>query len=135
MAATLLIAPVSAVAQGPDELFDDSVVKDVRITINSSDWTALTTNFTENTYYPCQLEVVGLTLSNVGIRSRGFGSRSGTKPGLRVDADRYAVDQTIAGEKSFVLDNLVQDRSMCGHAILVPLGMLSQTMAGTPARK
>jgi spore coat protein CotH len=112
LAATLLVLPTSAVAQGADELFDDSVVKDVRITINSSDWTALKTNFTENTYYPCKLEIIGLTVNNVGIRSRGLGSRSGTKPGLRVDADRYSVDQTIAGQKSFVLDNLVQDRSM-----------------------
>ena len=51
-------------------------------------------------------------VSNVGIRSRGLGSRSGTKPGLRVDIDRYNADQTFLGLKSFVLDNLVQDPSM-----------------------
>ena len=52
------------------------------------------------------------TVSNVGIRSRGLGSRSGTKPGLRVDIDRYNANQTFVGLKSFVLDNLVQDPSM-----------------------
>jgi spore coat protein CotH len=52
-----------------------------------------------------------MTVRNAGIRSRGFGSRSGTKPGLRVDMDRYSTEQTFLGLKSFVLDNLVQDPS------------------------
>lgn len=50
-------------------------------------------------------------MRNAGIRSRGRGSRSGTKPGLRVDFDRYASDQTFLGLKSFILDNLTQDPS------------------------
>jgi spore coat protein CotH len=112
LAAGLLALPAAALAQTADELFDDSVVRDVRITINSSDWAALKENFRENIYYPCSLEILGATYHNVGIRSRGLGSRSGTKPGLRVDADRYSADQTIAEQKSFVLDNLVQDPSM-----------------------
>lgn len=110
--AGFLAIPAAALAQTADELFDDSVVRDVRITINSTDWAALKQNFRENIYYPCSIQVLGVTYHNVGIRSRGLGSRSETKPGLRVDADRYAVDQTIAGLKSFVLDNLVQDPSM-----------------------
>ena len=110
--AGLLALPAAALAQTADELFDDSQVRDVRITINSNDWAALKQNFRENIYYPCSIQVLGVTYHNVGIRSRGLGSRSETKPGLRVDADRYAVDQTIAGLKSFVLDNLVQDPSM-----------------------
>jgi spore coat protein CotH len=112
LAAGLLALPATALAQTADELFDDSQVRDVRITINSKDWSALKENFRENIYYPCSIQVLGVTYHNVGIRSRGLGSRSDTKPGLRVDADRYAVDQTIAGLKSFVLDNLVQDPSM-----------------------
>ena len=110
--AALLALPVAALAQTADELFDDSVVRDVRITINSADWAALKQNYKENIYYPCSLLILGTTYHNVGIRSRGLGSRSETKPGLRVDADRYAADQTIVGLKSFVLDNLVQDSSM-----------------------
>ena len=112
LTAGLLALPAAELAQTADELFDDSLVRDVRITINSNDWAALKENFKENIYYPCSIQVLGVTYHNVGIRSRGLGSRSDTKPGLRVDADRYAVDQTIAGLKSFVLDNLVQDPSM-----------------------
>jgi spore coat protein CotH len=108
----LLAAPVAGSAQTADDVFDDSAVRDVRITINSKDWAALKQNFQENTYYPCAIEILGTTFQNIGIRSRGLGSRSATKPGLRVDADRYAVDQTFFGLKSFVLDNVVQDPSM-----------------------
>jgi spore coat protein CotH len=110
--AVLLGVPSTALPQTADELFDDGVVRDVRITINSKDWAALKEKFEENTYYPCAIQVLGVTYHNVGIRSRGLGSRSGVKPGLRVDADRYSADQTIVGLKSFILDNLVQDGSM-----------------------
>jgi len=99
-------------AQSMDEFFDDSVVHEVRLSLNSKDWAALKQNFKENIYYPATLKWHDVTVSNVGIRSRGLGSRSGTKPGLRVDMDKYNVDQTFLGLKSFVLDNLTQDPSM-----------------------
>lgn len=108
----LLCAARTAGAQSMDEFFDDGTVHEIRLTLNSKDWSALKQNFKENIYYPTALEWRGVNVSNVGIRSRGLGSRSGTKPGLRVDIDRYNVDQTFLGLKSFVLDNLVQDPSM-----------------------
>ena len=107
----LLCAARTASAQA-DEFFDDSTVHELRLTLNSKDWSALKQNFKENIYYPAALQAQGVTVSNVGIRSRGLGSRSGTKPGLRVDMDRYNANQTFLGLKSFVLDNLVQDPSM-----------------------
>jgi spore coat protein CotH len=110
--ALLISLPATAAAQEMEEFFDDGVVHEIRLTINSKDWSALKSNFKENIYYPCSLQWRGVTVRNVGIRSRGLGSRSGTKPGLRVDLDRYAADQTFLGLKSFVLDNLVQDASL-----------------------
>jgi hypothetical protein len=111
-----LLAPAGAAAQDEpspsDRFFDDSAVRDIRLTLNSRDWNALRQNFTENTYYPAALLWEGITIRNVGIRSRGLGSRSGTKPGLRVDCDRYQAAQICFGLKSFVLDNVVQDPSM-----------------------
>ena len=101
-----------AQAQSIDEFFDDTAVREIRLTLNSKDWAALKQNFKENIYYPTALKWQGVSLSNVGIRSRGLGSRSGTKPGLRVDIDHYSANQTFLGLKSFVLDNLVQDASM-----------------------
>ena len=104
--------PSIARAQSMDDFFDDGSVHEIRIAIQSRDWTALKENFTENTYYPVTLRWRDVTVPNVGIRSRGLGSRSGTKPGLRVDIDHYAAKQEFLGLKSFVLDNLVQDKSM-----------------------
>ena len=45
------------------------------------DWAKLKASFQENTYYPADVRWEGVTVRNVGIRSRGFGSRSSTKPG------------------------------------------------------
>ena len=50
-----------------------------------------------------------------------LGSRSATKPGLRVDFDRYAADQTLLGLKSFVLDNLTQDPSGIHETVAMKL--------------
>ena len=108
----LAAVPSVVRAQSMDEFFDDGTVHEIRIAIQSKDWAALKQNFTENTYYPVTLRWRGVTVPNVGIRSRGLGSRSGTKPGLRVDIDHYSAKQEFLGLKSFVLDNLVQDKSM-----------------------
>lgn len=92
--------------------FNDDVVQEVWLSLNSKDWSALKANFGSNTFYPCQLTWQGITVKNVGIRSRGNGSRSGTKPGLRVDIDHYAPGQRfLTVLKSFVLRNNTQDPS------------------------
>src|SRR5437868_6116831 len=94
------VAPVASFAQAPtpaptpapapdpaDRFFDDSVLHDLFITINSRDWSSLKAHFLENTYYPSDFKWNDITVRNIGIRSRGTGSRSGVKPGLRVDFD------------------------------------------------
>jgi spore coat protein CotH len=101
----------SAAAQSSDDFFNPNAVQRVELWLNSSDWAKLKAAFQENTYYPADVVWNGQTVRNVGIRSRGLGSRSGTKPGLRVDFDRYSDKQTFLGLKSFVLDNLTQDQS------------------------
>ncbi len=92
-----------------DAFFDDSVLQEVRFTINSKDWATLKENYLSNEYYPCDVTWRGQTVRNVGIRSRGTGSRSGIKPGLRVDFDRYTSGQRFLGLKSFVMRNNTQD--------------------------
>jgi spore coat protein CotH len=98
-------------------LFNDAVLHEIRLTINPADWQALKDNFLENLYYPCDLEWGGLVIRNIGIRSRGWASRSGTKPGLRVDFDRYVNTQTFLGLKSFVLRNNTQEVSMMNERV------------------
>jgi spore coat protein CotH len=101
----------SAPAQTSDDLFNPEVLQRIEIWLNESDWAKLKAAFQENTYYPADVIWNGQTIRNVGIRSRGLGSRSSTKPGLRVDFDRYSSGQQFLGLKSLVLDNLTQDRT------------------------
>ena len=102
--------PVAAVDPA-DPFLDGSVLHDIFLTINSRDWASLKEHFLDNTYYPCDFKWNGQTVRNIGIRSRGTGSRSGVKPGLRVDFNRYVTDQEFLGLKSFVLRNQTQDAS------------------------
>ncbi len=109
--AVLVCTSGGAAAQTADDFFNPETLQRVDLWMNSSDWSKLKAAFQENTYYPVDVTWNGQTVRNVGVRSRGLGSRSGTKPGLRIDFDRYATDQTFLGLKSFVLDNLTQDAS------------------------
>lgn len=106
-----LAASMPARAQTTDDFFNPDVLQRVELWMNEADWAKLKANFQENTYYPADFLWNGQTVRNVGIRSRGLGSRSATKPGLRVDIDRYSTQQEFLGLKSFVLDNLTQDHS------------------------
>jgi spore coat protein CotH len=67
----------------------------------------------------------------VGIRSRGTGSRSGIKPGLRVDFDRYMASQRFLGLKSFVLRNNTQDPTNLHERV----SMLLFARMGEPASR
>lgn len=100
-----------AQAAPSDALFDDSKVQSINLEINDKDWQTLRQNYLDNSYYPCNFIFNGTTVRNIGIRSRGTGSRNGTKPGLRVDFDHYTSGQTFLGLKSFILRNQTQDAS------------------------
>src|SRR5262245_44035326 len=94
-----------------DALFDDDVVHEVRLAVSPHDWATLLGNFLSNDYYRAQFSWNGEEVQDVGIRSRGNGSRSGVKPGLRLDFDRFAKGQTFRGLKGMVLRNNTQDAS------------------------
>ncbi len=116
----------------PDEaapLFDDTRLEDIHLLINTRDWEALKANFRGNTYYPADFRWHERTVRTVGIRSRGNGSRSGVKPSLRIDFDRYSTRQTFLGLKSVVLRNNTQDPSHLHER----LSMLFFARMGIPA--
>jgi spore coat protein CotH len=119
----------SAAAQTSDDFFNPEVLQRVDLWLNSADWAKLKAAFQENTYYPADVTWNGITVRNVGIRSRGLGSRSSTKPGLRVDFDRYSSGQQFLGLKSFVLDNLTQDQT----GVKETVAMRFLTRLGIPA--
>src|SRR5262245_8044409 len=108
----LLFFTATAAAQTQADLFDDTVLHEVRLEMKASDWKTLKQDFLDNTYYPANFKWRNVLVEDVGIRSRGTGSRSDIKPGLRVDFDRYEEKQKFVGLKSFILRNDTQDASM-----------------------
>jgi spore coat protein CotH len=110
--AVVLAAAGPAAAQTATELFDPTVMQEIRLSVNSRDLRALHEKYLDNTYYTADLTWKNIKVRNVGIRSRGQGSRNPTKLGLRVDMSRYTTGQTFVGLGAIVLDNLWQDDSL-----------------------
>ncbi len=102
--------PTSAAAVDP--IFDQARLHDCRLNIDPADWAALRAAYTTNQYYAADLIIDGETVRQIGVRSRGLGSRSGEKPGLKLDTNKYVAGQEFHGYKSLVLDNMTQDASM-----------------------
>src|SRR5687767_2306863 len=99
-------------AQTAAELFDVNTLQEIRLSVNSRDLATLRQNFNLNTYYTADLTWRNIKVRNVGIRSRGLGSRNATKIGLRVDMAHYTTGQTLVGLSTIVLDHLWQDDAM-----------------------
>jgi spore coat protein CotH len=130
LTAFLGIATVSGVAsQNTEDVFNSDVLHDVRLQVNARDWDQLKRHHQLDTQYPAQFVFAGHTVRDVAIRSRGFGSRNGTKPGLEIEFDRYRDGQRFAGLRSLILDNHWQDPSMMRERI----SMLFYQRLGWPA--
>jgi spore coat protein CotH len=112
IAILLLLGAGSPGAQTTADLFDDSVLHTLHIAVHARDWDRLRAGYLENDYYPADLTWNGVRVTNVGVRSRGYGSRSPVKPGLKLDFERYSTRGQFLGLPELVLDNLLQDKSM-----------------------
>jgi len=110
-----------ASAQTTDDLFNGAVLQSIQVTMHSHDWETLRANFTSNDFYPADVTWNGLRVRNVGVRSRGLGSRSGIKPGLEFNFARYSSRSEFLGLKSLVLDNLTTDPSMIRERVAMEL--------------
>ena len=103
--------PPAGQAPAGAPIFNASVLHEARLDLDPAAWQALRENFQSNQYYAANLAVDGVAVLQVGIRSRGDGSRSEEKPGLKVEFDKYVPAQEYYGYKSLVIDNLTQDAS------------------------
>lgn len=129
LASAFVLLATFVSAQTSDQLFDPSVLHDIQLNMKQSDWDTLRTNYLEDTYYPADMKWRDVVVPQVGIRSRGSGSRNPMKPGLKVDFGRY-LDQTAFGMKSLVLANAFQDPSMLAQRI--GLGMFARMGMAAP---
>jgi spore coat protein CotH len=105
----VLLGP--ALLQAGDPIFDQAKLHEVRIEMDPSDWAALQANYLDNQYYAANISLDSTVVQQVGVRSRGAGSRNAAKPGLKVDFNKYVSGQEFHGYKSLVIDNQVQDGS------------------------
>jgi spore coat protein H len=104
--------PPAAQTPAGAPIFNASVLHEAKLDLDPAAWRALRENFQSNQYYAANLTVDGVAVLQIGIRSRGEGSRDEEKPGLKVEFDKYVPAQEYYGYKSLVIDNLVQDASM-----------------------
>ena len=113
----------------PDLYFDPDHILDVDLTIHNEDWDALCnqtrTFFSEfsgdcmsapfdgpYTYFPADITIDGESLSNIGVRKKGFiGSQSTVKPSLRINLDEYVDGAELFDVDNVTLNNGVQDPS------------------------
>src|SRR5437867_8597778 len=115
-AAILAWSAVIAPAQTTGDFFNERLVQQIWLDVRASDWANLKLHYLENTYYPADLhwkfDGKDVLVRNIGIRSRGHGSRSPDKPNLRLDFNRYEPRQQFLGLSSAVLKANKQDGSM-----------------------
>ena len=113
----IAVSAGAALAQTSADLFDNTTLQEIRLSINSRDLAQLRETYLLNTRYPADLQWRDLKVRNVSVRSRGTGSRSATKPGLLVEFDRYTTGQTFVGLHAIVLRNGWEDRSLIRNSL------------------
>lgn len=130
----LVLLPRPALAQAADPadaFFNDNVIHEIRLSVNSKDWKLLTDNWLDDTKYPADFHWNGQVVRNVAIHSRGGGSRRPNKVSLRVDFSHYTAGQTFLGLKSFILRNNSQDSTNMRERV----SMLFFRNLGVPAQR
>ena len=70
------------------------------------------------TTFHADIEVDGESLSNVGIRKKGFiGSQSTSKPSLKINMDEYEEGAELFGSDNWTFNNAVQDPALIRQCI------------------
>src|SRR5262249_20759892 len=107
-------SPPAATSAAPlgAPIFDPTLLHEARLDMDPSAWPARRRNYLAQHYYSANFSVDGVSVSQVGVRSRGSGSRNEAKPGMKVDMNKYVQGQEYYGYKSVDLDNLATDASM-----------------------
>lgn len=117
----LLLTGPTLHAQTQSDFFNDSILHDIRITMNPADWQTLKQNFIANTYYPVVFQWGNIIIEDVAVRSRGKGSRSPVKPGLKIDFNRNDPTGSFLGMSNLVLRNNVQEASLINESVAMKM--------------
>ncbi|MEO8098003.1 MAG: CotH kinase family protein [Acidobacteriota bacterium] len=104
------LAP-ALLAQKDAALFDSEIIHEVRLTLDPAQWQTLRNNYLSDDYYSADFSWNGTVIQNIGIRSRGSGSRSPEKPNLTLKFNKF-VKQKLLGHNTVLLKANNQDASM-----------------------
>src|SRR5262245_42184383 len=132
VAALLAVLPRLAFAQAPDPadaFFNDQVLHEIRLQVNSRDLQSLRDHWQADTKYPADFRWRDQVVRGVSIKSHGGGSRRPNKLSLKVQFDHYTTGQTFLGLHSVLLRNNSQDATNMRER----LGMLFLRNLGVPA--
>jgi uncharacterized protein (TIGR03437 family) len=127
----LLVAAVgfswSAIAQTQTDLFDVTVLHEVRITMLPSDWQGIQAHYLDDTLFPVTTFTwkgggnLTASVSNLMMHNRGHGSRSPIKPGLHISFDNPTKTQTFLGLTTLELKPNTQDPSLIHESVTMQL--------------
>jgi spore coat protein CotH len=112
--AVLALLPQPSIVQMADPaaaFFNDNVLHEIRLSVNSKDWRLMKEHWQDQTKYPADFRWNNQVVRNVSIHSRGEGSRRPEKLSLHVTFDHYTTGQTFLGLHSCILRNNSQDPS------------------------
>ncbi len=113
--AVLLAAVVFAFGavsvRAADPLFDQTRLHEIRLYIDPVSWQTLQAKYLDDDYYVANVSLDGAVVRQIGVRSRGTGSRNSAKPALKLDFNEYVSSQEYGGYKELILRNAVQDAS------------------------
>ena len=117
----ILFATLAFAQQSAKDLFDDTRIHEIHIRMSDDDWALLRQNYLDNTYYQATVSSESQTVPDVGIRSRGRGSRSPDKPNFTIKANKFVKKQKFAGLEFFQLKANNQDPSTLHETITFKL--------------
>jgi uncharacterized protein (TIGR03437 family) len=108
----LLALAASCPGQSAADLFDGSVLQEIRLTMAPADWQTLHDKYLDKkAVYKCEFAWRGFEVKNVGLHTRGTGSLNPIKPGLGIEFAQYDSTQRFLGFSSLILRNFSQDPS------------------------
>ncbi len=107
----LAAAGLTLRARAADPMFDATRLHEVRLELAPGDWATLRARYLEDTYYHATVTIDSERVTQIGIRSRGSGTRNPVKPALKLDFNQYVSGQRFHSYKAAVLENLYGDRS------------------------
>lgn len=100
-----------------EKLFKKDGVIDIKIDIGEEDWKSILANPTAEEYKSAKVTVDGITLENVGFRTKGnltlksVANSSSDRYSFRIKMDKYVKGQKLLGLDELVVNNMYSDPS------------------------